>query len=111
MDKEKIKKRIIEEIEKTSALINEYVKKTAPISPDNSLGRLTRMNAIANSGVQKTMLLRSDARLLRLKNALSKIDEDVFGECVRCGEMISDKRLMLMPESVCCVKCLNDIDN
>jgi len=109
MDKEKIKKRVIEEIEKTSALINEYDKKTAPISPDNSLGRLTRMNAIANAGVQKTMRLRSEARLLRLKEALSRIDDNDFGECVRCGEMIPDERLLFLPESICCVKCLNSI--
>ena len=42
---------------------------------------------------------------MQIEEALSKIDEGVFGLCEECGERISIGRLMVMPFAKVCVEC------
>ena len=49
----KIKKQIIEEVKKTKILIENYKNLTKPIAPENSIGRVSRMDAINNKSVVK----------------------------------------------------------
>lgn len=37
--------------------------------------------------------------------ALRRIDEGTYGECVNCGEDISQKRLEVQPEATLCIDC------
>ncbi|UCD86189.1 MAG: TraR/DksA family transcriptional regulator [Deltaproteobacteria bacterium] len=48
---------------------------------------------------------RDRAKLIQIEEALSKIDEGVFGLCEECGEKISIGRLMVMPFAKVCVEC------
>ncbi len=78
---------------------------TQPISPENSLGRVSRMDAINNKSVAEASLRSVRRRLDKLKDAMTKIDETGFGDCVRCNKPIPIARLMFMPESTKCVRC------
>jgi RNA polymerase-binding transcription factor DksA len=40
-----------------------------------------------------------------VKRALARIEDGVYGECVRCGEDISDARLDARPEAALCIDC------
>jgi DnaK suppressor protein len=104
-EKEEIKsiiERQLKELEKQIAALEE---KLAPVAPDCSLGRLTRMEALAEQEVTRKIHTEAQLRRTRLKNALSRIQRDDFGYCIECDEPIGFKRLTIRPESVRCVDC------
>ena len=43
--------------------------------------------------------------ILKIREALDKIEEGTFGICERCGDEISDKRLEVRPVTTLCIKC------
>lgn len=85
--------------------INQLEQDTQPISPENSIGRLSRMDAINNKGVSEAALRGRKQKLTKLHIALERIDEENFGICDRCKKPIALPRLMYMPESDNCVHC------
>ncbi len=89
--------------------ILELQELTKPISPENSLGRLTRMDAINNKSVAEASLRNRKRKLGKMHVALVKIDEKGYGICQRCKKVINPKRLLLMPESDMCVNCAGRI--
>ena len=99
--KEKIKTALV----KTSKEIEDLEELTKPISPENSIGRISRMDAINNKSVSEAALRSSRRKLSQLKISLSKIDDVNFGSCSVCKNPIQPARLMFMPESACCVRC------
>jgi DnaK suppressor protein len=40
-----------------------------------------------------------------VKRALTRIENDTYGECVRCGAEIAAKRLEARPEAALCIDC------
>jgi DnaK suppressor protein len=75
------------------------------ISPDNAIGRLTRMEAIQAQSISNAGKSRLGKRLLMIKSALEAIDNGSYGTCVTCGDSIPAGRLEIRPESRLCVKC------
>ena len=104
-NKEKLKQKIHEEIKIQKHLIENFTKNSKPVSPDNAIGRLTRMEAISSQGISEASLNSSKAKLGKLKKTLITIDAPNFGICARCSTAISHERIMLMPESEMCVSC------
>ncbi|PYO53988.1 MAG: RNA polymerase-binding protein DksA [Candidatus Rokuibacteriota bacterium] len=52
-----------------------------------------------------------DRRLLKeVVSALQKIDEGGFGDCERCGEAISEKRLEALPFARYCIECQRAVE-
>ncbi len=100
-----IKQTIEDLIVETKGKIVEYEKLCVPISPENSLGRITRMDAINNKSVAEAALRTSKRKLGKLQHALACIDLPDFGICQICKGTINPKRVMLMPESNKCVRC------
>lgn len=84
----------------------EYLKEaTRPIEPSVALGRLTRMEAIGEKGVNEARLGDVKRRLERLVNALARMDAGTYGRCIRCGKDIPPGRLRAVPETLICVPC------
>jgi DnaK suppressor protein len=100
-----LKKQIVEEIEVQKHLIESFTETSKPVSPDNAIGRLTRMEAISSQNISEASLNSSQAKLVKLEKALSKVDMPDFGICLRCANPIPKGRIMLMPENVLCVSC------
>ena len=75
------------------------------MEPVVAIGRLTRMVAISAMSIREANLASARNRLMRLENALRRIDTEEFGVCTECDEPIPIKRLMLLPESTRCVRC------
>lgn len=103
--KQQIAQRLKEEIETTSKLVEKYRELTKPITPENAIGRISRMDAINNKSVNQLALTNAEVKLNNLKIALSKMDDDDFGICVRCKQAIPLGRILLRPQSVFCVNC------
>jgi DnaK suppressor protein len=48
--------------------------------------------------------------LLKIDEALRKLDEGTYGKCEDCGEDISEERLKLIPFAIYCVDCKEKIE-
>ena len=102
---EEIKKILIKEIENTEKKIIEYSELCKPIPPENSIGRVSRMDAINNKSVMEAALREAKRKMQKLKVMKNKINDTDFGICIRCQQKIPYGRLMIRPESKYCVKC------
>ena len=101
----KLEKEIKEMIRQLKLEIIALEESAAPVAPENSIGRISRMDAINNKSVAEAALRSSRKKLNQLRLALTKIDEPGFGTCKLCKGPIPTPRLMFMPESTRCVKC------
>jgi len=99
------KKRLLDLMKKQEEEIIMLEEMTKPISPENSIGRVSRMDAIMNKGVSEASLRNKRDKLTKLKVALTKVDQANFGICSRCERPIQPARLMYMPESSRCLRC------
>ncbi len=102
---EDIKAKILEALEATEKAIIDYKELTKPISPNNAIGRVSRMDAINNRSVNEASLRQAEIKLTNLKRALSKVDDDDFGVCLKCQNPIPLGRILIRPESFLCVNC------
>lgn len=105
LNRGKLKKQIQELIEKAQSDILDMENNTQPVKPENSLGRISRMDAINNKSVMEAALRNKRGKLAKLKTALTHIDDESYGKCSACKNEIQIKRLLFMPESDKCVRC------
>lgn len=105
IDKEKIKQIILSEIEDTKEIIAEFEEVTKPVSPDNAIGRLSRMEAIGSKSTAEFSERQAKKKLNDLETQLNQLFTDKFGKCYNCGDEIDLKRIFFMPESLKCVNC------
>ncbi len=70
-----------------------------------SVGRLSRMDALQNQAMAKSAQARRAASRGRILAALERIEDGEFGYCAECGEEIKAERLRLDPATPNCVAC------
>ena len=104
-ERKEFKTKIAESIVAEKENIESLKELTKPIKPENSLGRISRMDAINNKSINDAALRQAKMRLSRMEYAITKVDDPKFGNCASCKNKINPKRLMLMPESTLCVRC------
>lgn len=105
MDRNELKVKLESEIKRTEDIILEYREASKPISPDDAIGRISRMDAINNKSVTESALRQAESKLNALKSVLSGIDGLDFGLCMNCKAPIPAGRILIRPESLRCVKC------
>jgi DnaK suppressor protein len=77
-----------------------------PVELDQqSVGRLSRMDAMQAQAMSKALDGRRQGRLLMINTALVRLEEGDFGYCEACDEDIPLKRLEIDPAVRRCVKC------
>ena len=108
--KAKLKKIVLETQIKIALEIVYLEEKTAPIAPDCSLGRLTRLDAMQEKSVNEAILEKARIRLKKIQFVINKMDSQEYGLCSICDEEIPYGRLCAVPESTICVSCANAID-
>ena len=78
----------------------------APVELDQqSVGRLSRMDAMQVQAMASAQSRRRAADRRRIEAALRRCEEGEFGFCTECGEEIAEKRLELDPAAPLCVAC------
>lgn len=78
----------------------------APVALDQqSVGRLSRMDAMQVQAMAKAVEGRRKQALQQITAALTRMDEDEFGYCISCGELIARKRLDLDPKTATYIGC------
>ena len=105
INKNEVKSIIEVEISKTQGIISELKEQVKPISPENAIGRISRMDAINNKSVVEASLRQNEDKLRKLELALASVDKPDFGICVQCKKPIPIGRIMLMPHAIRCVQC------
>jgi len=104
-EKEKLRGRLKELLKSSQEDIIALEKLTEPIKPENSLGRISRMDAINNKSVAEAALRNKKKKIAQMKLAMSSLDNEGFGACADCKRPIQSARLIYMPESTKCVRC------
>ena len=105
IEKEKIKEKLSEEIVETKQKVSKYKELTQPIAPENSIGRVSRMDAINNKSVNEAALRVALIKLGKLEKIFSQLNSSDFGICINCKKSIPIGRLMIRPESQLCIDC------
>jgi DnaK suppressor protein len=78
----------------------------APVELDQqSVGRLSRMDALQVQAMSQAQAARRKAELKRIDQAFERIEAGEYGFCVACGEEIAPKRLAWDPAIATCVRC------
>ena len=106
-EKKELLEIIHEQIGSTKKEIEELIELTKPISLDNSIGRLSRMDAINNKTINEKALRDKKKILQKLERAIERHEEGKLGKCLKCGDEIPFGRLKIMPYTTRCVKCAN----
>ncbi|OWU85630.1 molecular chaperone DnaK [Oceanicola sp. 22II-s10i] len=97
---------ILAELEDLRAASEATAADRRPVELDQqSVGRLSRMDALQNQAMAAGTEARRAARSRALTAALSRIDEGEFGYCEDCGDFIGLARLDLDPSVMRCVSC------
>lgn len=106
MDPSSYRSRIEAEVSELRDLSTVSKEGRAPVELDQqSVGRLSRMDAMRQQSMDIAREDRRQARLQVLVAALGRLDEDEYGYCLRCGEDIPVARLDVDPAVTLCVGC------
>ncbi len=100
-----IKALILREITATEQTIEDYKEMTKPVSPDDAIGRISRMDAINNKSVTESALRQAEDKLRNLQSVLNRVGTKDFGICTRCQNPIPVGRILIRPQSLHCVRC------
>ena len=98
--------KIRQEIDELRALSDGSKDARAPVEMDQqSVGRLSRMDAMQQQSMDLAREERRRTRLTILAAALRRLDADEFGYCLSCEEDIPAERLAFDPAVTLCLDC------
>ena len=102
----KLTAQIIAERAELLALSKVSKEARAPVELDQqSVGRLSRMDAMQQQSMDLAREERRQHRLAILMAALGRIDDNDYGYCLTCGEEIAPKRMEIDPAVTLCFTC------
>ena len=85
---------------------SETAESRRPVELDQTrVGRLSRMDALQGQAMAEAQEQRRQLEIRRIDAALARIEDDTYGDCVRCGAEIDEKRLRLDPAAPLCIEC------
>ena len=90
----------LQEIESTGNAAAETVE-----LDQSRMGRLSRMDALQGQEMSKETKRRRELELQKIGSALHKIEAGEYGYCIRCDELISQRRLEVDPSASLCIEC------
>ena len=76
-----------------------------PVDLDQPIGRISRVDAMQQQKMVAVNRQAARQRRRLVEAALSRIEEDEYGECLSCGEEIAPRRLEAHPEAPFCIEC------
>lgn len=106
LDPKEIRKALEKERAELLAVRKSSADDRKPVELDQqSVGRLSRMDAMQVQAMAQAVEARRRGRLQRIEAALKRLDDADFGFCVECGEDIPAKRLSFDLTLTHCVDC------
>ena len=91
-------------------LLDKTEDSSRPVNLKDNIGRLSRMDEMHNQSilVANRNVIRN--RLKQVKIAKLRMDDDSYGVCDECDEMIAFPRLKAYPEASMCIACKSKIE-
>ena len=97
---------IRQEVDQLKGLSERSKVSRAPVMLDQqSVGRLSRVDAITQQSMELATEDRRQFRLMALYAALKRIEAGSYGYCFKCDEEIPTDRLKFDPAVTMCVEC------
>ncbi len=81
-----------------------------PITPDASIGRLSRVDAMQVQQMSLEAKRQREALQSRLERALRLLDEGDYGACPQCENDIAITRLEALPDAIFCFECASAME-
>lgn len=94
--------RLREELQK---LLEDSNDGAQPVSLDEPIGRLSRMDAMQQQSMVQANRRTARTRLTRVETALRRYANNEYGLCAGCEEEIGYARLKAQPEAPFCIDC------
>lgn len=105
-DLEAVRQALIARREELKALSEISAESRDAVALDQqSVGRLSRMDALQAQAMAKANERQRRMELSRIDAALRRIEQDEYGYCLKCGEDIGPERLRADPAASFCVDC------
>lgn len=101
MDLEKFKRLLLEEKKR-------ILEKYEMPEEENDEGATDIVDEAAESNKRRliqTLSYRDSVVLKQIEGALQRIEEGTYGICLKCGRLIPERRLELIPYAPLCVSC------
>jgi RNA polymerase-binding protein DksA len=100
------KKLLAKREEIINTIDKEKLDEIADVESENVIGDIVDTANSAYEVLIKDELSEKEQQKLReINEALQRIDEQVYGKCVVCGNSIDEKRLIAIPEAKKCLVC------
>jgi DnaK suppressor protein len=100
-----IKKQISDDIEQTKIDINILDTNAKPIEVGCCLDHIARSDLQIDIEIKVKRLAELETKLNLLFATLKRVDQDDYGECITCGDIIAIQRLQAMPQARECIEC------
>lgn len=97
---------ILSRIEAIDVELAATAESSEPVSPDVSIGRLSRLDSMQMQQMALAGRRRLEEERVRLHEAQLRIDSGRYGSCVLCGGDIAPERLEIQPDAVACMPCM-----
>jgi len=96
--------------ERLEVLINEATKTVADMTDEKETFPDPTDRASLESDRNFLLRIRDRERklILKIREALSRIENGTYGICEECGEEISEQRLNARPVTTLCIECKKD---
>jgi DnaK suppressor protein len=87
------------------------VEAAKPVELDQArVGRLSRMDAMQAQAMSVEARRRREIKLKQIESALLRLAHNEFGDCIRCGLAIDEKRVEFDPSVLLCVSCATEAE-
>ncbi|MDH3602493.1 MAG: TraR/DksA family transcriptional regulator [Candidatus Tectomicrobia bacterium] len=88
-----------------TTLLDVSADSARPVSLDQPIGRLSRMDAIQDQQMAQANRRGYELRLRQVQAGLSAMDEGDYGYCKKCEDPVGYARLGVRPEAPFCLPC------
>ena len=102
---EELYRALLELREELKLLLENSSDGAQPVSLDEPIGRLSRMDAMQQQSMVQANRRTTQTRLTKIESALRRHASDEYGLCVGCEEDIGYARLKAQPEAPFCIDC------
>lgn len=103
---DELRQRLLAAKAAAEALLAQTVEGSRPVEASgSSIGRLTRMDALAMQGMAQMNRHQLEIRRQQIEAALNAFDRGTYGACRHCKGAIGFQRLDALPEAPFCMPC------
>lgn len=101
---QKFKKIFVEA--QSNLLYNDRVlREDFSVNPDDRYDEIDQASSDIDQSMRMRLRNREALYLKKVEEALARIEEGTFGDCIECGEPIETRRLEARPTTTHCVAC------